>query len=587
MTRTILALALANLFTAVPANAAIEDHFVPLAGEPVLDTAEVIDQEDEQVLNQTLRAFSEANGRQMAIVTVSSLEGYDIETYANQYARFLGIGSEELDDGLVYLIAPNDRKHRIEVGYGLEWSMTDIQSGRTLDIAKPYFREGNYSDGIVAVTDAILPQITPEAEQRAADEAARQAERDLEAKYAFWEFLSWVGIFIGGVITAILGWFLATIPRRRRDRQRIAYSDLVRKSQIDPANALDDILSMDAKERKKAYGSNFDEHEIRRNAISRDGSQIKKIANPTAEERLLALQTMPDLVLEYEDPTQREQEKAIQKNADLIVNIKNPGRRLVDIALRADGRTIRHIESPSENQVLIALTSTPTAIRYLAEPTAAQMMMALNGDGNLIGEIANPSADMRRAALKTTPSAIQHLKNPTAEEIEMALTAEPRTLRHVGQKATHRQMLECIRQVPSVIHHINDPSEEMQLVAVSRDIQTIEYIERPTDAVQKYIADNAIGLVESIRNPNRKTRTLAAELKRRREEEQARRRAEEDRRAAERKRQREEEDRRRRDEATSYGSAGYGYGSSSSSSSSSSFSGGGGDFGGGGASGDW
>lgn len=564
MVRMLLTLAFAGALTAVPANAAIEDHFLPLRGEPVLDSADVIPEEQEAALNAELRSFSEANGRQMAIVTVPSLHGYDIETFTNRYARFLGIGSEELDDGLVYLIAPNDRKHRIEVGYGLEWSMTDIQSGRTLDIAKPYFREGDYATGIVAVTQAILPQITPEAQQRAADEAARQAKRSLERKYAFWNFLSWVGIGISGILTVLVGWFLATIPKRRRARREAAWHDLLRKADSNP-NTILAALRMSGTERRMEYGDNFDMALLRRRFIEANGKNILLISDPTSEERKIAIENDPSVVLKLKNVTSEEIRLAITADPDIIADLKPHDTDHVNMAIRLQGSAIRHIDDPTEEQIAIAIDDDPravTMVRPRASVTRVHKISALARDGMILGGITDVDEEMRMTALRQNPLAIQYIASPSPEEVALVMDRDPEMLRYVADHVTEEQKRRAVHERAAVIAHLSRPSDELQAYAVAMDPQ----------------------LAKVISAPNRETMAIRQRL-----EDEERRQREERAERERKKAQEEEEERRRRTSSSDFG-AGIGFGSTSyggSSSSSSSFSGGGGDFGGGGASGDW
>ena len=113
------------------------------------------------------------------VATVSSLEGREIEEYGYQLGRHWGIGQSEANNGLILLVAPNERKVRIEVGYGLEGIMTDALSHQIIerDIL-PRFRQDDYPGGIIAGADAIIAQLQapPEAAEQRALEAASAAD---------------------------------------------------------------------------------------------------------------------------------------------------------------------------------------------------------------------------------------------------------------------------------------------------------------------------------------------------------------------------------------------------------------------------
>lgn len=126
---------------------------------PVLDEAQVIPDAEEAALAQRLAAYNAQSGRAVVVATIASLDGQDVETYANTLFRAWGIGGKQTDQGLLLLIAPNDRKVRIEVGYGLEEYMPDVLAGRILSgSVTPRFKAGDYVGGINAGIDQILAQ---------------------------------------------------------------------------------------------------------------------------------------------------------------------------------------------------------------------------------------------------------------------------------------------------------------------------------------------------------------------------------------------------------------------------------------------
>ena len=136
------------------AAAALE---VPYLSGRVNDTAGMIPDEVEQRVEQKLAALEETTGAQMAVLTIPSLEGEALEEYSLRVAETWQLGRAEQDDGLLLLVARDDRKMRIEVGYGLEGQLTDAQSGRILNnILRPAFRSGDFGGGIEAGVDAVI-----------------------------------------------------------------------------------------------------------------------------------------------------------------------------------------------------------------------------------------------------------------------------------------------------------------------------------------------------------------------------------------------------------------------------------------------
>jgi uncharacterized protein len=116
----------------------------------VTDLTGVIKPETKAQLEALGAELEQKTGAQMAIVTVKSLDGNDVQTYANELFKQLGIGKKKEDNGVMLLVAPNDRKYWTEVGYGLEPIITDARAGDAGRLMKPYFRQGDYSSGIAA-----------------------------------------------------------------------------------------------------------------------------------------------------------------------------------------------------------------------------------------------------------------------------------------------------------------------------------------------------------------------------------------------------------------------------------------------------
>ncbi len=165
--------ALLLLALALPASA---QTFPKLTGR-VVDQAELLSPEQETALDSELQAIDQKTGHQVVVATVKSLDGYDIADYGIGLGREWGIGRKGLDDGVILLVAPNDRRVHIGVGYGLNAVMTDIHAGRIIrnDIT-PRFKEGDFAGGIDAGVKAISEQIQLTPEEAAARAAQIEAE---------------------------------------------------------------------------------------------------------------------------------------------------------------------------------------------------------------------------------------------------------------------------------------------------------------------------------------------------------------------------------------------------------------------------
>lgn len=191
------------------------------AGIYVQDYAQVLSAEDKRRLLSIGQELDNKTTAQLAVVTVKNLDGQPIEDYALSILREWGIGSKEKNNGALIVVAVQDRRSRIEVGYGLEGLLTDGLTGRIQDQAMiPYFRKGNYAAGIVngyAVTASLIAkdagvQLTSINSEQIAVPAKTTNNTDQE--YPFWlKLLIGAGIvllliidnlFLGGVLTQML-----------------------------------------------------------------------------------------------------------------------------------------------------------------------------------------------------------------------------------------------------------------------------------------------------------------------------------------------------------------------------------------------
>ncbi|MGH6694413.1 TPM domain-containing protein [Sphingopyxis sp.] len=177
MKSVLLGWALGLSLLAIPAAA---QTFPKLAGNPVVDQADIIPAAEEAALNTQLLELEKTTGHQLVVATVSDLEGNDIADYGYKLGRAWGIGDETKDDGVVFLIAPNERRMNIAVGLGLEPVLTDALSGRIIrDVVTPKFKAGDMPGGIQDGVNAIAQQIQlPPEEAAARAAAADKAERD-------------------------------------------------------------------------------------------------------------------------------------------------------------------------------------------------------------------------------------------------------------------------------------------------------------------------------------------------------------------------------------------------------------------------
>jgi len=170
-------MALLTLLLALLASPAAAQTFPELTGR-VVDQAGLLSPEQVFDLTSKSEALEAATKRQFVVATVKSLEGRTIEEYGYQLGRKWGIGDEKRDDGVILLVAPNEKKVRIETGYGARVFLTDAISGIIVQTKiLPKFREGDLPGGIMAGADAIIAQMQLPPEQAQANIAAAEKQQ--------------------------------------------------------------------------------------------------------------------------------------------------------------------------------------------------------------------------------------------------------------------------------------------------------------------------------------------------------------------------------------------------------------------------
>jgi len=171
MTRISSFVMLAWLAVLVVVGPAYAQTFPKLTGR-VVDQADLLTPAEESELSAKSEALEKATGRQFVVATVNSLEGRTIEDYGYRLGREWRIGDEKKDDGVVLLVAPNERKVRIETGYGARVFLTDAVSSVIIrESIVPRFKAGDYPGGIAAGADQIVTMM-----ELPAAEAAKRAQ---------------------------------------------------------------------------------------------------------------------------------------------------------------------------------------------------------------------------------------------------------------------------------------------------------------------------------------------------------------------------------------------------------------------------
>lgn len=204
----ILALMLGWAFAGATFVARADVAVPPLTGR-VVDQTATLSVDQVATLEQTLKDFEDRKGSQLAVLIVPTTQPETIEQYALRVVEQWKLGRKKVDDGALLLIAKNDRKLRIEVGYGLEGALNDATSKRIIDeIITPKFRTGDFAGGISDGVDRILKVIDGEPLLAPKPEGELP---DLSAIGEYFPFLLIIVLVGGGIFRAIFGRLLGSL----------------------------------------------------------------------------------------------------------------------------------------------------------------------------------------------------------------------------------------------------------------------------------------------------------------------------------------------------------------------------------------
>jgi uncharacterized protein len=171
----------------------------------VTDQANSLNEAEQTTLESQLATLRQTRNAEGAVVLVDMLEGQDIASYAGELFEKIKVGEKSKDNGFLILLAINDRKSRIEVGYGLEGRLTDARSGRLLDGARTQFRANQYGAGLSSIVTDIDKLFAGDAE------LAKRLDTPATKKTDWFQYIFWI---LWGVIL-VVPWLGAIFARSK------------------------------------------------------------------------------------------------------------------------------------------------------------------------------------------------------------------------------------------------------------------------------------------------------------------------------------------------------------------------------------
>lgn len=191
--------------------AALAANFPALSGR-IVDQANIIPVETRVALEPKLAELETKSGIQLVVATVNSLDGDEIEPYANQLFRTWKLGEKTKNNGVLLLVAPNERRVRIEVGYGLEGTLTDALSKVIITNAvTPRFKAGDFGGGISRGVDDIITVLTTDSSEWQKRPSLRLDSPSSE-QFPPWLFVAGLLVVVAlAIISPGFRWFLLGI----------------------------------------------------------------------------------------------------------------------------------------------------------------------------------------------------------------------------------------------------------------------------------------------------------------------------------------------------------------------------------------
>ena len=518
------------------------NNFIPTNW--MTDMGDFIEDSREPEINNWISDYEKLTSVEIGVVTVDNLDGTDVDEYANEQFRRLGVGKAKANNGILLVFSKQDRKWRIEVGYGLEGLLTDMRSGQIgRNIIVPHFKEGDYIGGIMGALEAIKEDLGTEAiesKKKWLDE--KQAKEKAEMAESFQSFLDVVmGILVIGLLGYLVYYLTNRARLKREEREKLMRRINSLMSQID------DIKSKFPTQ-PKLSGSN---------QLSDIHSLVKKVIEESKIQ-----------------PVNQKMDDETRKNLEIVLGKLNS-------STDAYYSTERRVGDALSNILSLGATLLITKSMLDKSATAAKEIEQL-------GYSATP---IDPSLLNNLEQSINKIQSVAKTDIDSAIAAYSRVKSEADTlQGRSGKVIGTLSDIRSAMSRVNNWESEIERKYKEfKDLASKEEIQEAKEAIQE-LKDKVKSSKDYLKLESDIDKVLVIlqrpierESRRKREEEEKKRREREEEERRRRRKCEEEEDRRRRNSYSSSSSSSYDFGSSSSS-----FGGfGGGDSGGGGASGSW
>ncbi len=424
----------------------------------VNDFANIIADDREVVIDRSLRDYEAQTSIEIAVATVTSLEGKEIEDYSIEMARAWGVGKKGANNGILILIAPNERKYRIEVGYGLEGDLTDASTSiMARENLVPAFQAEDYTGGIENLTRAIVSHLGTMTPEERADFRRKMEERKRrEAEEAHAKFLDFMGsAFIVVLVIAAIGLILLgvvvavkqikTLARRIRRRKdlfaALALTQLELQRLMEERSAIDlPNLPTWMQDDKEEIGGRFGSHLERIVELREEIEGLMKDDISRAEQRKQEL----DQVLADADGTLAElraipeQVRVVRHETEQIVQ---------EVCVQIDALITWNASLTKKQYRVSDIVPALDPARLVAEKENIELLLANRGEGPAdASEVVRDKATRLLAKVHSLKETLEFSLETQSSSKRRITALQERILAFPALLAEHRARLERLRQ---------------------------------------------------------------------------------------------------------------------------------------------
>lgn len=574
------------LFLLLASFATAQEIPSPVSGSYVHDFAGVMTPEQRTALHDRLIQLKKKYTVETAIVIVETVGDRGIDDYALRLGREWGVGGKS-NNGLVILTAINDRKWRIEIGYGLEGDLTDASSSNLArEYLAPRFKEKNYYQGFMDLIDQIDKAIDPAAAELKRQEMKKLEEKWKEQEAAVVEFLMWLlGIAISiGMAVVLWKWRERVLTERKRaldEAKSILRSKRKVLEDIPSAVIRIENLGPDKEERARVESI----VEKYRGILSESTSDLTDIKE--VQKRIATIDSFDKIGRDRAELLEIEQ--TLKEFRDL---------KTTKLSYSDVGTEKGSIDRSFTNSLFPYDPDFGAESKRIEESQAAYFQ-ELDEHKKKFEELLLDKKNLKKArqTYNLYYSELNKARNLNDELRSRVFKAEEKKRYVDGFDKSVEMSLMVFLGIAAMSYISRETREdaEKKVAALREESKKLDRSPEGISALQKFMDGIGKGFTKLMSEKEEfdKKERIKKEEERKRQEEEDRKRREAERKKREeedrkrRKKEEEEEEERRRRNSYSSSSSSWDYGSSSSSSSSSSDSYSGGSFGGGGSSGDW